>query len=145
MRLIEVLQLFQSGMEVRHEDAPVTSYGVTIINHEGLVEFLASRSQEELLSDGWRVLLPGDAFWRTHLPPEGFGYLSRCKAVPVINAAEPEKLPFNSESLLTVLRRELDIPDRRDVIVRELWLAMQLLATPESCADFMRRSLVINA
>ncbi|KNC93795.1 hypothetical protein [Trabulsiella odontotermitis] len=144
MRLIEILKAFKPGMEVRHEDTPVTHYGMTIINHEGLVEFLASRSQEELLSDGWRVLLPEDAFWRTHLPPEGFGHQSRCKAVPVINAAEPEKLPFRSEHLLAVLRRELDIPDRRDVIVRELWLAMQLLATPENCADFIRRSLVVT-
>lgn len=145
MHLIEVLQLFKPGMRIRHESTPVRFYGETIANHEGLIEFLASRTQEELLSDGWDVHLPDDAFWRTHLPPEGFGHQSRCKAVPVINAAEPEKLPFRSEHLLAVLRRELDIPERRDVIVRELWLAMQLLATPESCTDFMRRSLVINA
>ncbi|MFZ4221534.1 hypothetical protein ACEV6Q_27395, partial [Enterobacter ludwigii] len=94
--------------------------------------------------DGWRILLPEDAFWKSHIVPEAYGHNCRSVTVPVINAAEPEKLPFSSEHLLTVLRRELDIPDRRDVIVRELWLAMQLLATPESCADFMRRSLVIN-
>jgi hypothetical protein len=144
MRLIEVLQLFKPGMKVRHEDTPLARGGVTIVNHEGLAEFLASHSQEELLSDGWKVLLPDSVFWRSDIGYTRDGHQSRNAVGQVVDIDEPEKLPLNTESLLTVLRREMDIPDRHDVIVRELWLAMQLLTTPESCADFMRRSLVIG-
>ena len=143
MRLIEILRVFKPGINIRHENTPVTCRGMTINSHEELTKFLASYTQEELLSDGWRFLLP-DVFWDSHIHHKAGEPQSRCVAIPVINAADPEKLPFRPEHLLTVLRRELDIPDRHDVIVRELWLAMQLLATPESCADFMRRSLVVT-
>ena len=143
MRLIEILKVFKPGMVVRHEDTPVITYGMTIINHEGLVEFLVSRSQEELLSDGWRVLLPGSEFWENDISYKGDGDQSRNAVRSATDIDGPEKLPFRSENLLTVLRRELDVPDRHDVIVRELWLAMQLLTSPENCADFMRRSLLV--
>ncbi|MGQ8700592.1 hypothetical protein [Serratia marcescens] len=46
-------------------------------------------------------------------------------------------------AIANLLRQNFDTK-RPDEIVRELWLAMQLLATPESCADFIRRSMVIG-
>lgn len=143
MRLIEVLSLFKPGVRIRNNDEN-SVVGRMISSHEALVEFIAARSQEELMSDGWSILLPEGCFWVSHFKPESRGHQSRCVAVSVIVAAEHKKHPFRSEHLLNVMRRELDIPERHDVIVRELWLAMQLLTTPESCADFMRRSLVVS-
>lgn len=144
MRLIDILQVFKPGMKIRGGDLSFSDGEVEIPDEKALVEFLGAFSPDILMSGDWSILAPDDFFWKSHITPEAYGHNSRCVAVPVIDADEKAKLPFRSEHILTVLRRELDIPDRHDVIVRELWLAMQLLATPESCADFMRRSLVVS-
>lgn len=143
MRLIEIVSQFKPGMRVRHEGNPCLNGG-TFSSLEDVAHFFAGRSQIELLSEGWSILPPEDFFCKSHTGPESCGYQSRCVTIPVIVSVEHKKPPFRSEHLLSVMRRELNIPDRHDVIVRELWLAMQLLATPESCADFMRRSLVVG-
>ena len=57
-------------------------------------------------------------------------------------AAEPLRL--EATAIVDVLRQHFDIPERRDALVREMWLAMQLLASPENCADFIRRSMVVS-
>ncbi|WP_163304445.1 hypothetical protein [Enterobacter ludwigii] len=138
MRLIEVLRQFKPGLSIFRSGSSINAIPV-FVSHEALHAFLVSMADADLTADDWVITgeKPGPLCFGFD---PGHQFYSRCR----IEHIEPQKLPFSSEHLLTVLRRELDIPDRRDVIVRELWLAMQLLATPESCADFMRRSLVVG-
>lgn len=46
-------------------------------------------------------------------------------------------------AIANLLRQDFDTK-RPDEVVRELWLVMQLLATPERCADFLRRVVIIS-
>lgn len=140
MNLIEVLRVFKPGMCVYRASSAVNAIPV-FHSHEALHAFLAGMPNNDFTATDWVAVL-GDTAYGCFVtePPEQYQCLSRFTIVK----PEKEKRPFSSGHLLALLRRELDIPDRRDVIVRELWLTMQLLATPESCADFMRRSLVIG-
>lgn len=137
MRLIEVLRIFKPGMSIYRGSSSTNAIPV-ILNHKGLHAFLAGMPDADFTATDWVVRDDGAGYGLIGIPAA-----YQCRS-SVLHIEATEKLPFSSEHLLTVLRRELDIPDRRDVIVRELWLAMQLLATPENCADFMRRSLVIG-
>lgn len=140
MRLIEVLRVFEPGMRIYRASSSANTIP-TLHSHEALHAFLAGMPDNDFVATDWIAVL-GDTAYGCFVtdPPEQY----RCVSRVLVVKPEKEKLPFSSGHLLAVLRRELDIPDRRDVIVRELWLLMQLLATPEGCADFMRRSLVIG-
>lgn len=69
---------------------------------------------------------------------------SSTNALAPVAAVGADPLRLEATAIVAMLRQHFDIPERRDALVREMWLAMQLLATPESCADFIRRSMVIG-
>ncbi|MBC3252848.1 hypothetical protein H8I91_21520 [Serratia fonticola] len=70
---------------------------------------------------------------------------SSTNAQGLVVAVDAEPVHLEATAIVAMLRQHFDIPERRDALVREMWLAMQLLATPESCADFIRRAVVIPA
>ena len=141
MRLIEALRVFKPGMCVYRSGSAFSAIQV-FHTHEALHAFLGGMSDNDFAATDWIAIL-GETTYGCFVADQPGN--CRCISRALVAQSEKEKLPFSAAHLLTVLCRELETPDRRDVIVRELWLAMQLLATPESCADFIRRAVIIPA
>ncbi|HBC7419280.1 TPA: hypothetical protein KEY88_001955 [Serratia marcescens] len=145
MNLIEVLRVFKPGLRIKSHYAGLAgtgAEGVTFSTHEMLVEFLAGRSGDELLSDDWSIMLPApdDVFWKDQIASKG--YVSTALLGTLSSDAGPVRP--EATAIANLLRQDFDTK-RPDEIVREMWLAMQLLTTPECCADFIRRAVVIPA
>lgn len=127
MNLIEVLRQVKPGDKILRRDKDWTR-SIEYWDDISMLSWLVECSQpDDLQADNWLI--------ESHSSTNALGPAA-------VVGVEPLRL--EATAIVDVLRQHFDIPERRDALVREMWLAMQLLASPESCADFIRRSVVIG-
>lgn len=128
MNLIELLRQVKSGDKIlRSEGGWIRS--IDYYGADSMLSWLAECAQPaDLHADNWYI--------ESHSSTDSMGPVAAVGAEP---------LRMDATAIVDVLRQHFDIAGCHSDLVREMWLAMQLLATPERCADFIRRSLVIGS
>ncbi|WP_048796415.1 MULTISPECIES: hypothetical protein [Serratia] len=124
MNLIELLRQVKPGDSVYRLSNHLT---YVYRSDECMVQWLAQGAmRREVTANDWVI--------------EGQDGANTQEQTAVV-AAEPMRP--EATAIANLLRQDFDTK-HPDEIVREMWLAMQLLTTPECCADFIRRSLVVS-
>ncbi|MBS3893072.1 hypothetical protein [Serratia marcescens] len=126
MNLIEILRQVKPGDKILRRGKDWIR-SIEYRDDISMLSWLVECSQpDDLQADSWLI--------ESHSSTNALGPAA-------VVGAEPLRL--EATAIANLLRQDFDTK-RPDEVVRELWLVMQLLATPERCADFLRRVVIIS-